>query len=326
MKITTDLTGTESAATRHARIKAIYDWYFGNGAYVAAGNLGVARAALNGLLTSDIANGESFASWLVKMNSLNDLDTAIPALIFAGGYKGIVIDPEVLSSMSQDTAGATPVTAAGQPVGRILDRSGNAVHPVQATAAQKPTYRLDGSSRPQLRFDGVDDGMVTPSITWGTDEVTVVAAMRKSSDASTGVLLEMSAVIDTNAGAFNVRAPGEAGANSYAGASRGSSAPVLIGTGAVAAAPDTAVVTLMSKIATDTLTLRRNGVQVGPMSTDQGTGNFGSYPLYIGRRGGASLPLNGDIYGLLTVNKLLTTQERGWVEKWMALKSGVTLA
>ena len=325
MKITTDLTGNETASVRQARLKAVYDWYLGAGAYVAAGNLGVVRAGLNGLLPTDIANGETFASWLVKANWLNDLNTAIPAPIYAGGYKGVTIDPAVLSSMSQDTAGATPVTAAGQSVGRILDRSGGALHPVQATAAAKPTYLVDGSVRPLLRFDGVDDGMVTPSITWGTDEVMVVAAMRKSSDAATGILVEMSAAIDTNAGAFNVRAPGEAGANSYAGASRGSATGVLVGSGAIAAAPDTAVVTMSSKIATDVLTLRRNGVQVGTMSTDQGSGNFGSYPLYIGRRGGASLSLNGDIYALMALNRLLTTQERGWVERWMALKCGVTL-
>ena len=322
MKITTDLTGTESAATRHARIKAIYDWYFGNGAYVAAGNLGVARAALNGLLTSDIANGETFASWLVKMNWLNDLDTAIPALIFAGGYKGIVIDPEVLSSMSQDMAGATPVTAAGQSVGRILDRSGNAMHPVQPTAAAKPTYQLDGSSRPLLRLDGVDDWMVTPSFDWVTDEMTVVAAFRKNADTPRGNIANFGSTAVN--GVWQLSAPGDP--DKALSIVKGTVQSTASTSSTTYNAPISMVITNTADISADSIVLRINGTQVATSTADLGAGNFSTQVIRIGNSPAGTLFANGDLYGLMAVNRLLTATEIGFVERWMALKSGVTLA
>jgi hypothetical protein len=46
-------------------------------------------------------------------------------------------------------------------------------------------------------------------------------------------------------------------------------------------------------------TIRRNAVAGTSGTADKGTGNFLAYPLYIGRRGGSSLPFNGRIYSLL---------------------------
>lgn len=48
---------------------------------------------------------------------------AIVASIFANGEVGVAYDPNDLSTLFQDSAGTTPVTAAGQPVGLQLDKS-----------------------------------------------------------------------------------------------------------------------------------------------------------------------------------------------------------
>jgi hypothetical protein len=45
--------------------------------------------------------------------------------------------------------------------------------------------------------------------------------------------------------------------------------------------------------------MRINNAQVGQGTADQGTGNYGNYPLFIGRRGGTTLPFNGHIYQLV---------------------------
>ena len=58
---------------------------------------------------------------------------------------------------------------------------------------------------------------------------------------------------------------------------------------------------------------------------DQGTGNYGNYPLYIGRRGGAALPFNGHIYGLIGIGKLVSDNEIVNIEKELAKRVGVTL-
>lgn len=46
-----------------------------------------------------------------------------PADLFASGEQGAWFDPSDLSTMFQDSTGTTPVTADGQPVGLILDKS-----------------------------------------------------------------------------------------------------------------------------------------------------------------------------------------------------------
>lgn len=53
---------------------------------------------------------------------VSDPDAAIKAL-FAAGEQGVWLDPSDLTTMFQDRAGTTPVTADGQTVGLILDKS-----------------------------------------------------------------------------------------------------------------------------------------------------------------------------------------------------------
>ena len=68
------------------------------------------------------------------------LDRAIMAL-FAAGEKGVFYDFSDFSTMFQDSAGTTPVTAVEQPVGKILDKSGNGNHATQATSTARPVLR-----------------------------------------------------------------------------------------------------------------------------------------------------------------------------------------
>lgn len=51
---------------------------------------------------------------------------------------GAWYDPYDLNSLYQDAAGLTPVTALEQPVGRMLDKTGNGNHAYQATAGKRP--------------------------------------------------------------------------------------------------------------------------------------------------------------------------------------------
>lgn len=71
-------------------------------------------------------------------------------------------DPSDLTTLYQDAAGTTPVTAAGQPVGRMLDKSGNGYHLRQTVAAARPTYQTDGELH-WLSYDGVDDTLTCPT-------------------------------------------------------------------------------------------------------------------------------------------------------------------
>jgi hypothetical protein len=68
----------------------------------------------------------------------SSLEDAITAL-FSSGQEGIWDDESDFSTMFQDSAGTVPVTAVGQPVGKILDKSGRGNHATQATAGNRPT-------------------------------------------------------------------------------------------------------------------------------------------------------------------------------------------
>ncbi|MFP5511103.1 MAG: hypothetical protein ACLGIP_18440 [Alphaproteobacteria bacterium] len=249
-----------------------------------------------------------------------------PFGLFKSSEPGVWLDPSDLSTLFQDDAGTTPVTAAGQSVGLVLDKSGRGNHAKQATAAKRPIYQVDSDGRGYLSFDGTDDALITPKITPGTDKVQVFAGVRKLSDSTTQVLYELSANINNNNGSF-LAAPGYSGTGSTTGpywnvASKGTAA-----IGATSApdfpAPQTAVQTHLSDIGGDMLTLRINGAQVAQSTSDQGTGNFLAYPLYIGMRGGSSQPFNGRLYGLITrFGPNLAADQISQAERWMNTRTG----
>jgi hypothetical protein len=86
-----------------------------------------------------------------------------PASLFAMGEQGAWYDPSDLSTLWQDSARTTPVTADGQPVGAIDDKSGNGNHLIQNTTSLKPIYKTSGGLN-WLKLDGVDDKLEHPTL------------------------------------------------------------------------------------------------------------------------------------------------------------------
>lgn len=90
----------------------------------------------------DSANSPRTSSGSSEVNSIAAYD---PVTIFtAAPTDGMLYDPQTISSLFQDTAGTIPVTANGQLVARINDRSGNGIHLIQANTALQYRYRDDG--------------------------------------------------------------------------------------------------------------------------------------------------------------------------------------
>lgn len=171
-----------------------------------------------------------------------------------------------------------------------------------------------------LRFDGVDDWLVTPTITPGTDKVQVFAGVRKLSDTSTaGILAELSVTSAANNGVFALFAPNEPG--TYALRSRGTTGADSV-SAASYASPITNVIAGIGDISGDRSTLRINGVQAAQSTANQGTGNYLAYPLYIGRRGGTAAPFNGHLYGLIVrFGSNLPAATIGQAEKYINTKT-----
>jgi hypothetical protein len=176
-----------------------------------------------------------------------------------------------------------------------------------ATAYQRVTTQYDVTeagvqSLSYLSFDGVDDFLVTPTITPGVDKVQAFAGVRKLSDAASGILVELSANVIANTGSFYVvTGPDPTVSNRYSSSSRGSGGVFTsnAATTNTGDAPDQAVLSSTHDIAGDLTTIRRNGVAGTSSTADLGTGNFLAYPIYIGRRGAGSVPFNGQIYSMI---------------------------
>lgn len=179
-----------------------------------------------------------------------------------------------------------------------------------------------------LRFDGVDDSLVTPNINFtSTDKMTVFAGVRKLSDAANGYIVSL----DGTSGTFTIFGPDfgyrnkqNYGFNLY-GTSNAYGALVSY------ASPISNVLTASYDISRNT-TAQEISVRVNQLAQlltssggPAGTGNFGSWPLIIGRPRSWQLPFNGRLYGLIVRGAQTDNLHLTNVERYLANKSGVVL-
>lgn len=253
-------------------------------------------------------------------------DTLIKPL-FANGEQGFAYNPNDLTTMWQDAAKLLPVTGDGQPVWHILDKSGNNNHAFATSSASRPILQRNATTGAYyLAFDGADDFLQTNNIDFtATDKMSLFAGVRKLSDATAQMIVELS-TSNSNIGMFSLLKGG--GSLDYIQSYlRGSSPGSYVSTNNAAyAAPSSLVVAAKLDIngATKNL-LRVNAAQAGASSVSVGTGNYGNYPLFIGRRAGTSFPFNGHLYSLIGIGRLTTDSETIALEKAIAKNTGVTL-
>lgn len=99
------------------------------------------------------------AFWTPKATIVGSASKTLNQLIksiFANGEKGLWLDFSDKSQMYQDAAGTVSVTAVSQPIGKVLDKSGNSNHAAQTASSSRPVFQTDGAF-----FDGVDDFLKT---------------------------------------------------------------------------------------------------------------------------------------------------------------------
>jgi hypothetical protein len=183
-----------------------------------------------------------------------------------------------------------------------------------------------------LSFDGLDDFLRTPTgadINFtSTDEMTVCAGLRKLSDVLQS--LTSSGNPNTNTGAFEALASGWNIQPSRYGAGLRTNTLFRVDSNATFPIPRLDVVTYASKTGAaakgDQLFIRVNGALASdPSDNTQTGGNFGTYPIFIGRRGGTSLPFNGRLNQLVIRNRLTAGSDLANLERFVGQRTGVTL-
>jgi hypothetical protein len=195
----------------------------------------------------------------------------------------------------------------------------------QATGLIGPTYQRVAAATvydtagflPYLAFDGLDDSMSTNSIDPGAiDKAQVFAGVRKLSD-SFAIIAELSASVSSNNGVFGLWPPGFSG--NFAFYSKGTSAAEPVRS---LAAPVTAVLAGIGDISGDFAAIRVNGLQT-TSSADQGTGNFGNYPLFIGARNNAGSFFQGWLSSMIVrFGANLSQSQIDSTESWVNQKTG----
>ncbi|WP_288944452.1 hypothetical protein [uncultured Marinobacter sp.] len=239
----------------------------------------------------------------------------MPSELFKNGEQGAWYDPSDLGTLFQDAAGTTPVTADGDPVGLMLDKSGNGNHASQSVSASRPIYRTDGVLH-WLEVDGVDDSLVIPVATQG-------GATDNNFAASASLATRGFYVFGTSSDGGFLLLPGETGARSAVNVG---GAKIVGATTGLYASGTALVSSAQSDITTGFIDLNLSTGYYDSLSFAPGPKSAPANAALF-QRGGQVTTNNfgGKFYGLLLVNRLAATTERSQVEQYLASKSGVTL-
>lgn len=250
--------------------------------------------------------------------------------LFASGEQGVWYDTNDLATLWQDTAGTVPVTAAGQLVARVDDKSGNGHHVLQVDSAKRPILRLNATTGTYyLEFDGIDDMMSTAAAVdfSAYNTLTMFAGVRKLASTSGSII------------GLGRNDPGSALLYA-AGTASDDFSPVIYapsGTG-LSLRTYTAPISAVLSVVCDTsktgvaneITARINGATpptIVPLgAADSATFNFANLPITAGALNTGASPFNGHIYSLVMVSRVANAAEISGIEHLFAAATGVTLA
>lgn len=251
-----------------------------------------------------------------------------PTILFAAGEQGVWLDPSDFSTLFQDSAGTTSVTAVGQPVGKILDKSGRGNHAVQAVAASRPTLQQDVNGFYYLGFDGVTASLATSTVDLSaTSKLTVFAGYEKTGTTAQ-ILFETASPLGTAAGAYG-HIINDASPNEYLDFTQGGGTPaIFLGKFANAAravvshAADQAGASNAALLST-----RLNGVAqaltyFGGVTTPS---NFVNQAIFIGRRNGGSLFFVGKLFQLIVRGAVSSIDQITLGERFVGAHAGIAL-
>jgi len=202
----------------------------------------------------------------------------------------------------------------------------------QKTLSQYEVLEDGVESCHYLQFDGIDDSLVTPSVNLsGGDKMTLVAGVRKLTDAAFQTVLEHTANPESTDGGFGIGAASNSGDSSrrtFFFTSRGTTGNKSVVVGQFPAPTSAVLSARLDNAATDSdQVLPQTNAKVGGVvssSVDTSPGNFADDQMFIGRRGGTSSSLNGQIFGLVVRNTDSTAAEVAQSEKLLASNTNAT--
>ena len=229
-------------------------------------------------------------------------------------------DPSDLSTMWKDTAGTDPVTADGDVVARIDDKSGNGRNFTQSTSGARPTYKTSGGLY-WLEFAASGDWMInsaTIATLYGSTTFNAVVSARPESITTSTTPILAPAVLHGDEGAVTVGwvATSLIGASNFDGSTDSASVANTLSDDVV----------VYARHESGNLYLSRNSVFVDASAASGNTSDFGSSDKAVLFTNYAQNQfINGRFYGAATTTTALTEQERIDLTVWMGEKAGLTI-
>lgn len=222
-----------------------------------------------------------------------------PATLYAGGVAGVWYDPSDLTTLFQDAAGTTPVTAAGQPVALMRDKSGNNRHVSNTGGITRPTLANSGSLY-WLEMDAVNTYFRSASFTMINQAVTMCIGYQFNLAGETSYLFDDS----DGASRFALAKLSTAQLSAFAG-------------GQIDVQAGSTVVSVVDGVYNGaSSTFKTNG---GADITGD-TGSNGQQGITIGCRFSGSNFFGGKFYGMMTVAG--TSSQRAGMRAYMDKKTG----
>ena len=252
------------------------------------------------------------------------------AKLFANNEQGFFYDPNDLSTMYQNATGTVPVTAVGQPVGRILDKSGRDNHATQSTSSSRPILRKNTvTGANYLEFDGVNDYLIVAKnnlkfLHDGTG-VTGFVGFKPSGAYLYHTLLQTNFFNVASKVGYTLAQDDRVSGKIINVVANGSGTLHVNNSVVVGKSANPRVVSFKNKLGTHVV--RQNGTQVLSSSTETGSPStsVSANDLYIGQDY-YGYNLHGNLYGVVCINRLTTDNETLAIEKELAKRMGVTLS
>lgn len=216
-------------------------------------------------------------------------------------------DPSDLASLFQDTAGTVPVTASGQSVARMNDKSGNGYHLLQATAGNQPSLQQAGGLS-WLAGDGTADYMTATIPNYSGSTATVAAAVLGTTNNFLGMI-----VSGSTGNRFSLHAPFSTLA--YFDCANTT-------TGRLSYTQAFAVAKVVANRGGTARVGRINGVSVvtgGAAPTPASPYNT----IILGNATGGFAPAR--TYGFVVLQREVTDAELRLIEQWLAGKAGIVV-
>jgi hypothetical protein len=236
-----------------------------------------------------------------------------PSSLF-GGTAGGMWDPSDKSTMFKDTAGTTPVTADGDIVARINDKSGNGNHLIQATLANRPMFKDSGG----LRWLQMDDstGVMTMAVDFaapfGSGTWSRVSGLRSLADGMFGHFYADHGTGSTDICLHNNSPPNQL--FMYNGSSQAATVNYGSSDGRVV------VTELWANPAPCQL-----GVDNGAYSSSPSAAGVAPRGFVLGVSNAGAAHQTFEFYGGMMIARAITSSEQAQLKTWYGTKVGKTL-